>query len=60
MFWSGAFHRKSKQRSTFLLGTTIKRMSTYKILGVHISEDLTWNMHINYIFKKANERLYAI
>ena len=55
MFWSGAFQRKTKQRSTFLSGTTIERMSTYKILGMHISEDLTWNMDINYIFKKAKK-----
>ena len=42
-----------------LSGTTIQRMSTYKILGVHISEDLTWNMHTDYVFKEANKRLYA-
>ena len=35
-------------------------MSTYKILGVHISEDLTRNTHIDHVFKKANKQLYAI
>ena len=43
-----------------LSGTTMQRVSTYKNLRVHISEDLTWNMHIDYVFKKANKRLYAI
>ena len=43
-----------------LSGTTTQRVSTYKILGVHISEDPTWNMHIDYVFKEANKRLYAI
>ena len=38
-----------------LSGATIQKVSTYKILGVHISEDLTWNMHIDYVFKKANK-----
>lgn len=35
-------------------------MSTCKILGVHISEDLTWNIHIDYVVKESNKRLSAI
>ena len=34
--------------------------SLHKILGVHVSDDLTWNTHIAYLFKKANKRLYAL
>ena len=30
---------------------------TYKLLGVYISEDLSWNAHID---KKANKRLYPL
>ena len=33
---------------------------TYKLLGVYISEDLSWNVHIEHIVKKANKRLYAL
>jgi len=36
------------------------RVSTSKILGMHISEDHKWNVHIHYVFKKANKWLYAI
>ena len=39
---------------------TIQRVSTYNILGVDMSEDLTRNIHIGYVFKKANTRLQAI
>ena len=43
-----------------LSGTTIQRVSTCKILGVHISEDLTWNIHTDYVVKKSNKRLSTI
>ena len=33
---------------------------TYKLLGVIILQDLTWNRHVDYIVKKANSRLYAL
>ena len=35
-------------------------METYKILGVPLSSDLTWNVHIEYIMKKASKCLYAL
>ena len=38
----------------------VRRVETYKILGVHLSSDLTWNVHIEYIVKKASKRLYAL
>ena len=38
-------------------GSQVRRVDTYKILGVHLSSDLTWNVHIEYIAKKANKRL---
>ena len=40
-------------------GSVIERVLTYKLLGVYISEDLSWNAHIEHIVKKANKRLYA-
>ena len=36
------------------------RVNSYKILGVHVSNDLTWNTHIDYLIKKTNKRLYAL
>ena len=41
-------------------GSVIEGVLTYKLLGVYISEDLSWNIHIELILKKANKRLYAL
>ena len=30
-----------------LMGSAIKSVHSYKILGVHVSDDLTWNTHID-------------
>ena len=35
-------------------------VSSVKILGVHVSADLKWNVHISYIVSKASKRLYFL
>ena len=37
----------------------VDRVPIYKLLGVDISNDLRWNYHIDYIFKKASKRLFS-
>ncbi len=37
-----------------------KRVSSFKYLGVNISEDLTWTTHIQTQVKKARQRLYHL
>ncbi len=41
-------------------GTTVERVSSFKYLGVNISEDLTWTAHIQTQVKKARQRLYHL
>ena len=41
-------------------GVVIERVKSFKLLGVFISEDLTWGVHCDYIIKKANRHLYAL
>ena len=41
-------------------GSPVRRVETYKILGVHFSSDPMWNVHIECILKKASKRLYAL
>ena len=41
-------------------GSDIEQVFKFKLLGVHLSDDLTWVVHCNYIVKKANRRLYAL
>ncbi len=38
----------------------MERLSSFKYLGVYISEDLTWTAHIQTQVKKARQRLYHL
>ena len=38
----------------------IEQVTTTKLLGVHISSDLTWTEHVNEICKKANARIFQL
>ena len=38
----------------------MERVASFKLLGVYISRDLTWDAHVDYILKKANKRLYIL
>ena len=37
-----------------------EKFSAYKLLGVHLLDNLTWNKHVIYIVKKGSKRLYAL
>jgi hypothetical protein len=39
---------------------TIDNAIIERVLGVIISDDLTWNAHLDHIAKKANKRLYML
>ncbi len=41
-------------------GTPVERVSSFKHLGVNISEDLTWTIHIQTQVKKARQKLYHL
>jgi len=38
----------------------VERVRSYRYLGVHITEDLTWTTHINTLVRKAKQRLYHL
>ena len=38
----------------------LERVSSFKLLGVKIRDDLKWNDHIDYIYCKAAKRLYTL
>ncbi len=55
--------RKRQQRSytpLMISATPVERVSSFKYLGVNISEDLTWTAHIQTPVKKARQRLYHL
>ncbi|KAK1785144.1 hypothetical protein P4O66_018556 [Electrophorus voltai] len=41
-------------------GTTVERVNSFRYLGVHISQDLSWSRHTNSLAKKARQRLYHL
>ena len=53
-------HNSCVPRPIAVGGSDIEQVPTFKILGVLLSEDLTWAVHCDYIVKKANRRLYAL
>ncbi len=55
--------RKRQQRPytpLMISGTPVERVSSFKYLGVNISEDLTWTAHIQTQVKKAMQWLYYL
>ena len=43
-----------------LMDSVIKRVSSYKMRGVYVSQDLLWGTHIEYVYDKANKWLHAL
>ena len=41
-------------------GAFIERVPCFKLLGVHVSDDLTWAAHRDATIKKVNRRLYGL
>jgi len=41
-----------------LMGSAIKSVHSNKILGVHVSDDLTWNTHIDYTCSRRQINAY--
>ncbi len=56
------FRKRQQQPYTPLMisGTPVERVSSFKYLGVNISEDLTWTTHTQTQVKKARQRLYHL
>uniref|UniRef100_A0A9J8BEP8 Reverse transcriptase domain-containing protein n=1 Tax=Cyprinus carpio carpio TaxID=630221 RepID=A0A9J8BEP8_CYPCA len=56
------FRKRQQQPYTPLMisGTPVERVSSFKYLGVNISEDLTWTSHIQTQVKKARQKLYHL
>ncbi|KAI3360672.1 hypothetical protein L3Q82_002539 [Scortum barcoo] len=49
------FRRRQREEHAPLSinGTTVERVSSFRFLGVHISEDLTWTHHTDFIHKSG-------
>lgn len=50
----------SSPPSPVISGHVISRVSTFKSLGVQISSDLSWDVHIKYMIVKSRLRIYYL
>jgi len=39
---------------------SVERVCGFKLLGVYISNDLSWNLHVDYICARPNARLHYL
>ncbi len=46
--------------SPVISGHAIRTVSTFKLLGVQISSDLSWDAHIKYMISKVCHRIYYL
>ena len=44
----------------FVNGQRVERVRSFKLIGVYLSEDLTWKVQVDYILKKGNSRLFSL
>ena len=51
---------RSSLQSLSIGNNTIERVAQFKLLGVHVSNDLRWNIHVDKICAKASSRLYFL
>ena len=47
-------------RPLYIGNQIVERISSYKLLGVIINENLKWNFNVDYITAKASKKLYAV
>ncbi len=55
------YRRQSREHTPITIDKTpVERVSSFKFLGVHITEDLTWSAHTDAVLKKAQQRLFFL
>ncbi|KAK3539364.1 hypothetical protein QTP70_003850 [Hemibagrus guttatus] len=56
------FRKSSSSRHSpiYINGSEVEHVSSFKFLGVHISEDLSWHQNTSTLVRKAQQRLYFL
>ncbi len=55
------YRRQSRAHTPITIDKTpVERVNSFKFLGVHITEDLTWSAHTDAVLKKAHQRLFLL
>ncbi len=59
-WWWITGDRAEKHTPITIDKTPVERVTSFKFLGVHITEDLTWSAHTDAVLKKAHQRLFFL
>ncbi len=55
------FRRQSREHTPISFDKTpVERVNSFKFLGVHMTEDLTWSAHTDAVLKKSHQRLFFL
>ncbi len=55
------YRRQSREHTPITIDKTpVERVTSFKFLGIHITEDLTWSAHTDAVLKKAHQRLFFL
>ncbi len=55
------YRRQSREHTPITIDKTpVERVTSFKFLCVHITEDLTWSAHTDAVLKKAHQRLFFL
>ncbi len=55
------FRRQSREHTPITIDKTpVERVNSFKFLGVHITEDLTWSAHTDAMLKKSHQCLFFL
>ncbi len=55
------FRRPSREHTPIAIDKTpVERVNSFKFLGVHVTEDLTWSTHTDAVLKKTHQCLFFL
>ncbi len=55
------FRRQSREHTPItIVKTPVEWVNSFKFLGIHITEDLTWSAHTDAVLKKSHQRLFFL
>ncbi|TWW64990.1 hypothetical protein D4764_22G0006370 [Takifugu flavidus] len=52
--------KDNDERTTDIHGAAVERVSSFKFLGTHLSQDLTWMTNCSSLVRKAHQRLFFL
>ena len=52
--------KKAPPPHLFINGIAVERVSSFKLLGIHISSNLKWDAHIEFVYTKSASRLHFL